>query len=511
MKINFKRFNVPYTLMCISAVAMFFGCSKSPNEPVIPITFNQSVLKSNSSANAGAAFDGFVNSFIVKDSNGQTYVVDGLQKRDRAYFWGQAFMITGLIDGYERVPNSTRKQLVIDLVNSFLNNETYDWSWNSWTDDIAWSCIAVMRAYIAVGDANYLKVAKTNWDFCYHRGWDNALGGGMWENMDKHTKAALANGPMIISGMLIYQATGDVWYLDRCKEIYSWYRSKLFDPNTGIVNEAMVNDGTIQYSDHPYNTGSFINSAATLYKATKSANYLSDAQKAADHVMSKFPVLTEEGDGAVRGIAKLARENGLEWKYYPWLITQCENAWNNRNTSRNITNNNFTTITGGGEQFAMNCISAVTVQQVTPEQYIPSGATFSIISKSSGKAVDIKGGTTTNGDSIIQWTDSRANNQRWVISYLGGYTYKIISVSSGKSLDVKGGSAVNGAIIDQWDYSGGNNQKWYIFADAQGYYSITSVNSLKRFDVAGGSVANGAKIVQWEFTGGDNQRFGLVQ
>ncbi len=357
-------------IILICMLSVFTGCSKDeliePAENSVAFTTSSSLKASNPGSNAGLMFEGFVNAFVVREGNGDTYIVDGIEKRDRAYFWGQGFMITGIIDGYERNPNDDRRQLVIDLIRSFLNNETYDWSWNSWTDDIAWAAIAVSRAYHAVGDPTYLAVAKNNWDFAYHRGWDNQLGGGLWENMDKHTKAALAQGPMIISGLLIYEATNDVWYLDRCKEIYTWYRNNLFEPNTGIVNEAVVNDGTIQYSDNAYNTGSFINAATSLYKHTGESHYLNDAQIAADHVVSRFPVMTQEADACVRGIAKLARENGLEWKYYPWLVTQCEASWNNRNTSRNITNNNWSTPTGDGEQYSMQCISGYSGDTAPP-------------------------------------------------------------------------------------------------------------------------------------------------
>lgn len=315
---------------------------------------------------AEQAYQGYLNAFLVR-LNGQTYLVDGIAKRDRAYFWGQAFMITSLIDAYEENHSDSRKQLINDLLNTFLINETEDWSWNSWSDDIAWSCIALSRGYEITGNVKYKDVAVKNWKFCFERGWDNILGGGVWENMDKHTKASLSNNPMIISGMSLYKTTGDVYFLNNCKRIYEWFRnSGIYNTTTGVVNEAKVNDGTIQYSDHPYNTGSFINAAATLYKYTNVATYLNDAQRAADHVVGNFPILTEEGDGAVRAIAKLAHENGLEWKYYPWLLTQSENAWKNRRIDYNITNNNFTTPTLAGEQFGMQCITAVTVQMVTP-------------------------------------------------------------------------------------------------------------------------------------------------
>ena len=489
------------------------AASKELQEADTTIQKNANARVINPASQAGLTYDGFVNAFVVTDGNGQTYIVDGLNKRDRAYFWGQAFMITALIDGYERNPNDDRRQRVIDLTNSFLNKETYDWSWNTWTDDIAWACIAVIRAYHAVGDPTYLTVAKNNWDFAYHRGWDNSLGGGLWENMDKHTKAALANGPTIIAGIFIYEATGDEWYLDRCKEIYSWYRSNLFNPNTGVVNEAVVNDGSIQYSDNAYNTGSFINAAASLYKHTGEAHYLTDAQIAADHVVSRFPVMTQEADACMRGIAKLARENNLTAKYYPWLAAQCEAAWNSRNTGLNITNNDWSRTTGGGEQYAMQCISAVTAQMVTPEQNIAinSGTTYNIISKVSDKALDVDGASTENGGNVLIWSPTGQSNQRWIVTEVDQDIYSIISENSGLSLDVEGGSSQNGANVLQWAWQNNANQRWYLQPDGEGYFSIISVASGKALDVEAGSTDNGANIIQWTENGRSNQKWRFVQ
>jgi predicted alpha-1,6-mannanase (GH76 family) len=508
-----------FKLLCIG-LPMFVGvllssCNKTElinsNEEIKPVA-NLGNLKAaiNPSANAGIMYDGFVNSFVV-NSGGQTYIVDGLNKRDRAYFWGQAFMITGLIDGYERVQNSDRKQRVINLTNSFLNQETYDWSWNSWTDDIAWACIAVIRAYRITGDNTYLTVAKNNWDFAYNRGWDNVLGGGLWENMDKHTKASLANNPMIIAGCFIYEATGNVWYLDRCKEIYAWFRSSgIYDTNSGNVNEAKVNDGSIQYSDNAYNDGSFINAAASLYKITRNSQYLDDAKRTANHVKSRWPVFNQEADACVRGIAKLARENGLESTYYPWLVTQCENAWNNRNTGRNITNNNWTAVTGSGEQYSMQCISAVTVWQVTPESgggvSVPNG-TYRVINRGSGKALDCRAGGTANNTVLVQTTYSGANRMRWTLTSLGSGQYKLINVASGRSIDVSGASTADNAALILWDYTGANNQRITFTSPASGYYVMTFVHSGKAADVPGGSTADNVALVQYGVNNGNNQQW----
>jgi hypothetical protein len=463
----------------------------------------------NPIANANAAYDAFLRAFMVK-ANGQTYIVDGLNKRDRAYFWGQGFMITAIEDAYERTKTADRKQLINDLLTSFLTKETSDWSWNSWNDDIAWVTIACIRGYQITGNTAFKDAAIKNWNFAFDRGWDNVIGGGIWENMDKYTKASLSNDPMIIAGTFIYESTGDASYLNKCKQIYNWVRSSgIYDATTGVVNEAKVNDGSMQYSDNAYNTGSFINAAAALYKITKDPQYLNDAILSANHVVNKFGVMNQEADGCARGIAKLARENNLGDKYYPWLVRQCIASWNNRGLYTNITNNDWRNPTpaGTGEQFAMQCISAVTVQAVTPETKVVTVAdgTYKLLVRSGGQAFNAVDAGTANNTTLNVADYNGGNNQRWTLTSLGDGIYKFIGAGSGRSLNVSGNSGDDNAKVILWDYNEAGNEKIYLSSPANGYYAIYFVNSGKVIYVAG--IGKDVSIVQSAFTGDDKQQW----
>ena len=512
MRKNFKNSRFIFLVIITGLTASFIsGCAdkeitKLNDEPVLVVDKGKIITFVNPVSNADGAYDAFVKSFVVKDGAGQTYIVDGLNARTRAYFWGQGFMITAMEDACERNPTATRKKLVIDLLNSFLNKETHDWSWNSWTDDIAWADIAVIRGYLITGDQTYRTVAADNWNFAFNRLWDNALGGGLWENTDKYTKASLANNPMIISGIFLYEATGDVNYLNKCKQIYAWFRSSgIYNTSTGVVNEAKVNDGTIQYSDNSYNQGSFVNAAASLYKHTGDVQYLNDAKRTADHIKNNWPIFNQEADGCVRGIAKLARENNLESTYYPWLANNCNSAWNKRRPYYNITNNNWTTITPVGEQFSMQCVSAVTVQMVTPEQIaisIPDG-TYKVLSRQNGYALTANGTANLATLSVAAYTGT--NSQRWIVTSLGNGNYKLIGVASGRSLDASGASTLDGAGITLWDYQNATNQTIYFSSPASGYYTMYFVHSNKVVDVndVNNSIDqmtdNGSNNQQWQF------------
>lgn len=140
-----------------------------------------------------------------------------------------------------------------------------------------------------------------------------------------------------------------------------------------------------------------------------------------------------------------------------------------------------------------------------------SSSYYRIINRNSDKALDVNGGSTANGASVIQWTWNGGNNQQWQIVDNGGGYYRIINRNSSKALDVNGGSTSNGATVIQWTWNGGNNQQWQIVDNGGGYYRIINRNSSQALDVNGGSTANGASVIQWPWNGGNNQQWQIIQ
>lgn len=516
MKTNFKSINHVCIGLAMAFLAILFGCTKT--ELIVPQDVKSSSPNSlkaaaNSLSNANAAYDGYLNAFLVR-SGGQTYLTDGINKRDRAFMWGQAYMITALEDAYDRNPNATRKQLISDILNSFIQGNGSDWSWDSWNDDIAWACIVFSRGYQITGNATFLNAAKWNWDMCWNRGWDNVDGGGIWENQDKWTKCALSNDPMVIAGCFIYQSTNDVGYLNKCRQMYAWVKGNLWDQTTGQVNEALTNTGAKQYSDREYNRGGLINAAASLYRVTGEIGYFNEAKLAADQAIAKYPFVMNENnpnnggfgaDQVVRGIAKLARENNLWGLYQPWLVRQCIAVWNNRRTDYNITNNDWRNPTPGGETWGMESMSALTVLSVTPESQaveIPNG-TYKVISRTNGYALDAVGMGTGNNTALDVWPYNGGSNQKWVLTSLGSGLYKLIGQGSGRSINDPGNSGDNGTALILWDDQGTGNEKIYFTSPANGYYTMFFVNSGLAVDVNGSNQS----VIQWQSNGGNNQQW----
>lgn len=90
-------------------------------------------------------------------------------------------------------------------------------------------------------------------------------------------------------------------------------------------------------------------------------------------------------------------------------------------------------------------------------------------------------------------------------------TYKIINRLSGKALNVSGGSYDNGSSIEQYTYYGWDSQKWKLISTGDNYYKIQNVGSGKILDISSMSLYDGAPCIQWDDTNGYNQQWQLTQ
>ena len=121
------------------------------------------------------------------------------------------------------------------LFRGFIADQGASWAHNQYNDDIMWMVIACARANLLSGNAEFLDVARTNFDLCYARAASPDLGGGLWWKVDQRSKNACVNGPGAIAAFLLGKATGEEGYLLKAKDIFLWERATLFDPATGRV------------------------------------------------------------------------------------------------------------------------------------------------------------------------------------------------------------------------------------------------------------------------------------
>ncbi len=339
------------------------------------LSLQANTARAQTEAVAEAAFAGYNSAFLLR-SGGQTFYHKTISNVKPTGTWGEATDINLAQDAYDRAQTATNKQLVVDLMASFLAQNNFDWANDTWNDDLAWMATTCIRGYQITGNTTYLTQGEYAWNTAYNRGWDSTFGGGVWENMATlASKCALSNDPFVTLGCTLYQITGDSTYLTKAKAMYAWVRANLLNTTTGQVNECIKSTG-LSVSDNIYNSGSFVAAANALYNVTGTISYYNDAILAADHVVSKYPIVTtsrrsdsSEDDNYMRGLAYFCRDNNLWSRYYPWMLNNAAAAWSVRRTDYNITWNNFTAQTATDDTTNMECQASTCLQLVIPPRY----------------------------------------------------------------------------------------------------------------------------------------------
>jgi uncharacterized repeat protein (TIGR03803 family) len=136
-----------------------------------------------------------------------------------------------------------------------------------------------------------------------------------------------------------------------------------------------------------------------------------------------------------------------------------------------------------------------------PDQYVE------IVSRNSGKCLDVFGASTDAGASAIQWTCHGGTNQQWRLEQAGGGAVRIIARHSGLALDVFGASLDDVAPVIQWPVHGGDNQAWTLEPAGDGYVRLVVRDSGKAMDVEFASTDDGARVIQYTPHNGANQQW----
>ncbi|MBG6066858.1 RICIN domain-containing protein [Micromonospora ureilytica] len=142
---------------------------------------------------------------------------------------------------------------------------------------------------------------------------------------------------------------------------------------------------------------------------------------------------------------------------------------------------------------------------------VDTNASYVLVNRNSGKALDLYASATNDGARISQWTRNNGVNQQWQFVDSGGGYYRVKSRHSGKVLDVSGFSTADGGAIVQWADLNGTNQQFRLADSDGGYVRLINRNSSKAVEVQGASTADGGNVVQYADWGGTNQQWQLVQ
>ncbi|WP_405632106.1 non-reducing end alpha-L-arabinofuranosidase family hydrolase [Streptomyces sp. NBC_01174] len=142
---------------------------------------------------------------------------------------------------------------------------------------------------------------------------------------------------------------------------------------------------------------------------------------------------------------------------------------------------------------------------------VDPNASYVLVNRNSGKALDVYNLATEDGARVTQWTRNDQAQQQWQFVDSGDGYYRVKSRHSAKVLDIYNWSAANGGSIVQWVDLNATNQQWRLADSSDGYVRLISRHSGKALEVQGASTADNANVVQYDDWGGTNQQWRMVK
>ncbi|MGN0232933.1 MAG: glycoside hydrolase family 76 protein [Bacteroidaceae bacterium] len=270
-------------------------------------------------------------------------------------WWGDAEMFEVVLDALETTGDKQYATMFENLYVNFISRKTDNWisgsGYNEYNDDIAWMCIACVRAYLMTGVTKYLSTAKSNFDGMYSRAAKYANGTLVWKQGNGGTTSCI-NGPAAVCACYLGMALGREDYFQKAATIYAGERGLLYNINSQGVFNGQVYDsgdpenGTVGNTwSSTYNQGTSLGAAVMLYEHFGTEQYRSDA----DAIMNWTAANLANSNGIIKVCqtvnGDLTGFKGILMRYvrryaaslchpewYDWLAKNAFHAWNNRNS-----------------------------------------------------------------------------------------------------------------------------------------------------------------------------------
>jgi rhamnogalacturonyl hydrolase YesR len=219
-------------------------------------------------------------------------------------------------------------------------------------DDNGLVGIDYMESYFNTKTPLYLQRAKNVFKFILS-GWNNDVGGGVtWLEGHHDQKPACTNGMATLTALKIYQGSNDKYYLEQGKRFYSWMYNTLRDSNTGIIVNDIKLDAKQNRVFWTYNTGSLLEAAVILYKATGDKQYLQQAKQLAADSYNYYSTVPHDKNLTLhidlpwfvavlfRGYEALYKVDG-NYKYIAAIEHDLNYAWKNARDKSNLTTHSW--------------------------------------------------------------------------------------------------------------------------------------------------------------------------
>lgn len=272
-------------------------------------------------------------------------------------WWGDAEMFEIVLDALETTGDQQYATMFENLYTNFIDRNKDTWyqsgvnGYNEYNDDIAWMCIACVRAYLLTGTAKYRTTAKKNFDGMFARA--DCYGNDLlqWKHNSGQGTNSCINGPAAVCACYLAIATADTSYYQKARKTYMAERGKLFEMSNGKPTGKVFDSydlGTGKYNEwaSTYNQGTNLGAAIMLYNHYGEQMFKDDADaiikwSEANLANSKGIIhvcQTVSGDltnfkGIMLRYIRMYAESFNVPSHYAWLAKNAYHAWNNRNSS----------------------------------------------------------------------------------------------------------------------------------------------------------------------------------
>ena len=309
-------------------------------------------------------------------------------------WWGDAEMFEIVLDALETTGDQQYATMFENLYTNFISRNKDTWyqkgvsGYNEYNDDIAWMCIACVRAYLLTGITKYRTTAKKNFDGMFARA--DCYGNDLlqWKHNSGQGTNSCINGPAAVCACYLAIAQADTSYYQKARKTYMAERGRLFEMSNGkptgkIWDSYDQGSGSYNYWASTYNQGTNLGAAIMLYNHYGEQMFKDDADaiirwSEANMANSKGLIhvcQTVRGDlcgfkGIMLRYLRMYAESFNAPSHYKWIEKNAYHAWNNRN-SAGITSSawltkaeeNFKHLEGSelkdfGHEGNMTCVSA---------------------------------------------------------------------------------------------------------------------------------------------------------
>ena len=273
-------------------------------------------------------------------------------------WWGDAEMFEIVLDALETTGDQQYATMFENLYTNFIARNKSTWyqqgvsGYNEYNDDIAWMCIACVRAYLLTGVAKYKNTAKTNFDGMFARAdcYGNDLLQWKHSSTSKGTNSCI-NGPAAVCACYLAIAQADTTYYQKARKTYMAERRTLFEMSNGkptgkVWDSYDQGSGNYNYWASTYNQGTNLGAAIMLYNHYGEKMFKDDADaiirwSEANMANSRGLIhvcQTVRGDltnfkGIMLRYLRMYAESFNEPSHYAWIAKNALHAWNNRNSS----------------------------------------------------------------------------------------------------------------------------------------------------------------------------------